>query len=238
MADEREQPEPGAAGEWLPPAPPREPPPSLVRPPLPPPQQPPQRPPVYQPPAPPQPPSRPPAYQPPAPPQPPSPYGHPAPAHQQPAPAAPPPPTYPYPHPPQQGYPPQGWQPLPPQPPNDDAVVGFTCAVVGAALLFFTAGLSTIVSLTLGIVAIPYSRKGKRKIAAGETTKHKDLAGAGYIIGIITIVVSILAMIAWGLIFALVDWEEVEEDLEEESEGESVRFYIRTGVALFARLLG
>ena len=68
--------------------------------------------------------------------------------------------------------------------------------MIGAALLFFTAGLSTIVSLTLGIVAIPYSRKGKQKIAAGETKKHKDLANAGYIIGIITIVVSILATIA------------------------------------------
>jgi uncharacterized membrane protein len=117
-------------------------------------------------------------------------------------------------------------------------VVGFTCAVIGAALLFFTAGLSTIISLVLGIVAIPYSRKGKRKIASGETKKHKDLAGSGFVIGIIVVVLSILATIAWALIFALVDWDEVGEDLEDESERESVRLYLRAGATLAARLLG
>ena len=155
----------------------------------------------------------PPSYQPPPRPEPPPPPAAPAPA---PAPdqAAPPPPpaqaAYP---PPGYAQPPGGWQPLPPaQPPNGEAVAGFVCAVVGISLLFFSAGLSTIVSLILGIVAIPYSRRGKRKVADGITTKHKDLANAGFIVGIITIVLSIIATVAWTLIFALADWEEIEED--------------------------
>ena len=121
-----------------------------------------------------------------------------------------PPPEYPQQQ--QPGY----WQPqqqaLPPPPPNNDAVAGFTCGIIGVSLLFFTGGLSTIVSLALGIVAIPYSRKGKRNVEEGRTPKHKSLASAGFVIGIVTVVLSILATIAWILIFTLVDWDEIDDD--------------------------
>ena len=112
--------------------------------------------------------------------------------------------------------PPGYWQPQPapqpPQPSNNDAVAGFTCGIIGVSLLFFTGGLSTVVSLVLGIVAIPYSRKGKRNVEEGRTPKHKSLASAGFVIGIVTVVLSILATIAWILIFTLVDWEGIEDD--------------------------
>jgi hypothetical protein len=130
-----------------------------------------------------------------------------------PSPAPLPPPGYPPPQYPQSGFPPPAYRPSGyiPQPPNNDAVVGFTCAVIGAALLFFTAGLSTIVSLVLGIVAIPYARRGKRVIAEGRTQKHKDLANAGYVLGIVTVVLSVLAIVAWVLLITLVDWDEIDD---------------------------
>jgi hypothetical protein len=110
------------------------------------------------------------------------------------------------------------WQPQPvpqpQQPPNNDAVAGFSCAIVGVSLLFFTGGLSTVVSLVLGIVAIPYSRKGKRNVEEGRTPKHKSLANAGFVIGIVTVVLSLLATIAWILILTLVDWDEVDDDAD------------------------
>ena len=125
-----------------------------------------------------------------------------------------PPPEYPQPQP--QQPPPGYWQPPPPQPqlpPNNDAVAGFTCGIIGASLLFFTAGLSTVVSLVLGIVAIPYSRKGTRNVEEGRTPKHKSLASAGYVIGIVTIVLSVIAIVAWVLIFTTVEinWDELNE---------------------------
>ena len=124
----------------------------------------------------------------------------------------PPQPPPEYPHPPAPGYQTPWRQPAPaPQPPNGDAVAGFTCGIVGISLLFFTAGLSTIVSLVLGIVAIPYSRKGKRNVAEGRTQKHKDLANAGYVIGIITTVMSVIATVTWVLILAMVDWDEIDD---------------------------
>jgi hypothetical protein len=182
-------------------------------------------------------PPEPPGPPPPEPPTPPPPFQPPPPTPGMHPPAPPsgfPPPAFPPPPPP--GYPPQ-WQPLPPQPPNGDAVAGFTCSVIGLALLFFTAGLSTIVSLILGIVAVPYSRKGKRNVEEGRTTKHRDLAKAGYVIGIVTIVLSLLATAAWALIFALVDWDEIDESDGGPSGGDSVRAALRLAAGL-ARLLG
>ena len=120
-----------------------------------------------------------------------------------------PPPELPQQPPPGYWQPQQG--PAAPQPPNNDAVAGFSCAIVGISLLFFSGGLSTVVSLILGVVAIPYSRKGKRNVEEGRTPKHGSLASAGFVIGIVTIVLSVLATIAWILVFTLGDWEELDE---------------------------
>jgi hypothetical protein len=90
-----------------------------------------------------------------------------------------------------------------PQQPNNDAVAGFTCAIVGISLLFFTGGLSTVVSLILGIVAIPYSRRGKRNVEEGRTPKQRNLATAGVVIGIVTVVLSVIATIGWVLVLTL-----------------------------------
>jgi hypothetical protein len=134
---------------------------------------------------------------------------------QQPAPGYPPP-AYPPP-----GYQQPGWQPpAPQQPPNNEAVAGFTCGIIGVSLLFFTAGLSTIVSLVLGIVAIPYARKGKRNVEEGRTLKHKSLASAGLVIGIVTVVMSVLATIGWILVFALVDWDEIDDSDDDPFDGD------------------
>jgi hypothetical protein len=212
MEDRRDAPDP--AGEWLPPAPPGEAPPPPDGPPLPP------RP-------------QPPAYQPQAPPQQPPGYPPPPPGYGQPPPGYPPPPQYP-----PTGFPPPAYHPVyTPQPPNNDAVVGFTCAVVGAVLLFFSGGVLAIFTVILGIVAIPYSRKGKRAIAEGKTQKHKDLANAGYVLGIITVVLSVLAMIGWLLLVLLVDWAEID-DTEDDPFGEDFRYQVvLRGLAAAARLV-
>ena len=160
------------------------------------------------------------------------------------------PPPQPSPEHPQQPRqaPPGYWQQPPPapppqQPPNNDAVAGFTCGIIGVSLLFFTAGLSTIVSLILGIVAIPYSRKGKRNVAEGRTQKHKDLANAGYIIGIITTVLSVIATITWVAILATVDWDEIDDSNDDPFDDDPFDRQFQSAVllraaAMAARLLG
>jgi hypothetical protein len=173
-----------------------------------------------------------------------------------PAPAPPPPAQVPlaYPtqqYPPQQpsppGYPPYGWQqppppgwgyPPPPQPDNGPAVTGFVLSLVSAGLLFVSGGISSIVSIGCSIAAIVYARKGKAKVERGETQKNRGLAQAGFIVGIVGLVLAVLATIVWGLILvALIADDEFRRDFENEFDNSnSINAALRVA-AVGARLL-
>jgi hypothetical protein len=149
---------------------------------------------------------------PPAPPPPEETYGDP--------PYSPPQQTYGYPPPPPgaPGQLPPGYQPPPPPgyghpqpwvhsqqpvPDNGAAVAGFVLSIISVGLLVISFGLSTIISLGFAIAGMLCSRQGKRRVEAGETPKHAGLAQAGFIIGWVGIGLSILAIIAWILVFAI-----------------------------------
>jgi hypothetical protein len=186
--------------------------------------------------------------QPPPPPQPPQTYGYPPP--QAPVygyqPPTPPPPGYGYPPPPPPGqaYPPQPGYAYPPQPQwgypqqavpdNGPAVAGFVFSLVSGSLLIISGGFSTIISIACAIVGIVYSRKGKKKVDAGETPKHRGLAQAGVIIGWVSLALSILATIAWSLVLA---FAIADDDFDWGTEPDTVRV---TAAALLAgaRIIG
>jgi hypothetical protein len=186
--------------------------------------------------------------QPPPPPQPPQTYGYPPP--QAPVygyqPPTPPPPGYGYPPPPPPGqaYPPQPGYAYPPQPQwgypqqavpdNGPAVAGFVFSLVSGSLLIISGGFSTIISIACAIVGIVYSRKGKKKVDAGETPKHRGLAQAGVIIGWVSLALSILATIAWSLVLA---FAIADDDFDWDTEPNTVRV---TAAALIAgaRIIG
>jgi hypothetical protein len=116
------------------------------------------------------------------------------------------------------GYPPYPTTGLPGQeagPSNGDAVAGFVLACVSLGLLLFTAGLSTIVSLTCAIIGVVYARKGKRRIEAGETARHDSLAQAGFIVGIVALVTSVLATIGWTLVLIFADLDSESNNGDE-----------------------
>ena len=152
---------------------------------------------------------------------------------------------------PQQGGwnpPPPGWYPPPAQPQpwvyqpqapkepdNGSAVAGFTLAVVGGALLLLTAGLSSIVSVVCAGLGIFYSLRGRRRVDRGETPKHRSLAQAGFVTGIVTLVLAVLATAFWLLIVILYATdEEFRQDLEDDSGGSGDSF--QTSVRLVAAL--
>jgi hypothetical protein len=137
---------------------------------------------------------------------------------------------------------PAGWQQPPPwgyppaarEPDNGPAVAGFVLSLVGGGLLLLSAGLSTVVSLGCAIAGIIYSRKGKRKVDAGETGKNRGLAQAGYIIGIVSTVLSALATIFWVLVLvlALAD-DDFQNDLDNEfDDSNSISAMLRLGAAV------
>jgi hypothetical protein len=152
----------------------------------------------------------------------------------------------PQPYPPPSGYgqpPPWGYAPAAREPDNGPAIAGFVLSLVAGGLLLFSAGLSSFISVGCAVAGMIYSRKGKRKVAVGETTKNGGLAQAGFVISIVSLVLSVLATAFWLLILvlALVD-EDVRRDFENEfDDSQTIRASLQvTGAAvrLGAQLLG
>jgi hypothetical protein len=169
------------------------------------------------------PPGPPPTAQPPAHHQPPPAYQQPPPAYQQPPAAYQQPPSAQqqlgWGAPPQQGWapepqgppPPGQWQQAPqwawqaPQryPDNGAAVAGFTLSLISGGLLVLSAGLSSIISIACAGFGIFYSRRGRQKVDRGETPVNRGLAQAGFVIGIIAMVLSVLATAGWAVLGVL-----------------------------------
>jgi hypothetical protein len=169
-----------------------------------------------------------------------------------PAPPAETPPTYGGWQPPPGSQPPQpppGWQQPPPpgwgqppqavQPDNGSAVAGFVLSLVSLGLLVISFGVSSIISLACAIFGLVYSRKGKRKVESGETTKNAGLANAGWIISIVSLVLSILATLLYiALVIALATDDEFRRDFENEfDDSNSIRAFVQVGAAAGRLLL-
>jgi hypothetical protein len=148
----------------------------------------------------------------------------------------PPPPQQPWPPPPAAWPPqPQPWGYPPAPPPNNPAVAGFVCSIVGAALLVMTFGFSSIVSIALAAVGTYLSRKGKRKVDRGETPRHRGLAQAGFVTGIVTLVLAVLATLVFILfIVVYATDEQFRDDFNDNPNGTPSALM---WVALLARIV-
>jgi hypothetical protein len=90
-----------------------------------------------------------------------------------------------------------------PEPDNDPAIASLTLALSGLGLLFFSFGFSAaVVSPAAGAFAIYYGRKGMQKVDKGETRRYRGAAKAGFIIGVVTVVLSIVAAAIWIIVIA------------------------------------
>jgi hypothetical protein len=119
------------------------------------------------------------------------------------------------------------------EPDNGPAVTGFVLSLVAGGLLIVSGGISTILSLGLSIAGIVQSNRGKRKVRSGETTRNSGLAQAGFIIGIVSLVLSSLATIAWIFIAILIATDdEFRDDFENEFENSNTVTALRiVGIA-------
>jgi hypothetical protein len=110
-------------------------------------------------------------------------------------------------------------------------VAAFVLGLSGAGLLVFFAGFSAPITLVLGILAIVYGRKGKRRVESGETAKHRGLAQAGLIVGLVTVVLSLLAAVGWTLFFIFVDNLDLENLENPDGPGNPDGFQAVVGAA-------
>ena len=154
-------------------------------------------------------------------------------------PAPPPPasaaPPAAYAHPGWQQPPPQAWgYPQEREPDNNQAVIGFILSLVGGGLLFFSSGLSSILSVGLSLAGMILGRQGVNRVDQGETPKHRSLGKAGFWIGLASLILSVIATAIWVavLIAALAD-DEVQRDLEREfDDSESLSVVLAATVRL------
>jgi len=106
-------------------------------------------------------------------------------------------------------------------------------SLVAGGLLLVSGGLATLISIGCAIAGIVYSRKGKQKVDEGHTSRNRGLAQAGFVIGIISLVLSVLATMFWILILVLALTDDgFQNDLENElDESNGVSAALRLGVA-------
>ena len=160
----------------------------------------------------------------------------------------------------EQGYPPAqqqlGWSQQPPPaggqhhqpqpwsypqgqavPDNGAAVAGLTLSITAGALLLLSVTTSTIISVACAALGIYYSRKGRDRVDRGETPKHRGVAQAGFVTGIVTLGLSIFFTILW-VLFAILyaTNEEFRDDLKDELDesGSPERFETSARVGAMA----
>jgi hypothetical protein len=127
----------------------------------------------------------------------------------------------------------QAYTPHAVEPDNGNAVTGFVLSLVAGGLLIVSGGISTILSLGLSIAGIIQSQRGKRKVRSGETTRNAGLAQAGFVIGIVSLVLSSLATVAWIIIAVLLATDaDFRDDFENEfDDGNSITALRIVGIA-------
>jgi len=121
---------------------------------------------------------------------------------------------------PQGAAPAWGHAPDPAAPDNGAAVAGLVLSVTAGTLLMLSVGTSSIISIVCAALGIYYSRKGRARVDRGETPKHRGVAQAGFITGIVTLGLSILATVFW-LLFAIIyaTDEGFRQDFDDELDG-------------------
>jgi ABC-type Fe3+ transport system permease subunit len=94
-------------------------------------------------------------------------------------------------------------------------VAGFVTSVTAAVLMLISFGFLAFISVIAAPFAIFYSRRGKRAVDEGNTRKHRGLAQAGFVIGIVTFVISaIVTVLLIIFIVALATDEEFRREFE------------------------
>jgi hypothetical protein len=104
-------------------------------------------------------------------------------------------------------------------PDNGAAVAGLSLSITAGGLLLLSVGTSTIISIVCAVLGIHYSRKGRERVDRGETPKHRGVAQAGYVTGLVTLGLSILCTVLWTLVVIFYATnDEFRQDLKDELE--------------------
>jgi threonine/homoserine/homoserine lactone efflux protein len=82
-------------------------------------------------------------------------------------------------------------------PDNGQAVASLILGAGGLFLLLTSFGMFVFLSLPASILAWVFGVKGRNRVDRGETPKHRGLAQAGIVTGIVGVVGAVLAVALW-----------------------------------------
>lgn len=100
-----------------------------------------------------------------------------------------------------------------------------------------TLGLSTVVSAICSAVAIFLGRRGKQKVDRGDTRKHRGLAQAGFVTGLVGLGLSIVATVGWILLALNDDFQRGFQEGLEGNQSSVVVPGLARGAAMAGRAL-
>lgn len=102
-------------------------------------------------------------------------------------------------------------------PDNGAAVAGLSLSIASGVLLVLSVGASSIVSIVCAALGIHYSRKGRERFDRGETPRHRGVAQAGFVTGMVALGLSILCTLLWLLAAVLyASNEEFRQELRDQ----------------------
>ena len=80
---------------------------------------------------------------------------------------------------------------------NPAAITGFSFGISALGLFLVSGGIAFLATIPCSIVGIVVGRRGVRAVDEGRATRHRRYAKAGFVTGIVTLVLSVV----WALIF-------------------------------------
>jgi hypothetical protein len=109
---------------------------------------------------------------------------------------------------------------------NGLALTALILGIIGVTLLLLTLGLGFLFTLPCSIAAWICAAQARARIAVGETTAGRGHAQAGYILGILGVVLGVMAMVGWiAAIASGLDLEELRQDIERQTNPDAVEAF-------------
>jgi hypothetical protein len=107
---------------------------------------------------------------------------------------------------------------------NGLALTALILGIIGVSLLVLSLGVLFIVTLPCSIGAWICAAQARARIAVGESSTGQGQAQAGFILGILGVVLGVMAMIGWIAALASgLDLDELRQELERQSNPDAVQ---------------
>jgi hypothetical protein len=115
---------------------------------------------------------------------------------------------------------------------NPAAITGFSFGICALGLFLISGGIAFLATIPCSIVGIVVGSRGMKAVDEGRATRHRRYAKAGFVTGIVTLVLSVV----WALIFiaAAIFPDQFQDQNSGFTAWSGVRVVVSVGRSLFS----